>query len=415
MKQFDATEVARAAARLSKIVRSDNLEYSPRLSKKYHAKIYLKREDLQIVRSYKLRGAYNLMSQLSTDQLAKGVVTASAGNHAQGVAYAAARLKIRATIYMPLTTPNQKVERVAHFGGRFVTIELAGKNFDEACRLANRYCDDSGATFVHPFDDLRVIYGQATIGKEILDELGEALDAVVCPIGGGGVAAGVVQYLRDELPQAKVYGVEPAGASSLQASLRAGRPTKLINIDTFVDGAAVKEIGHNTFHLLKGHLSRLVTVPEGKICSTMIDLYQNEGIIAEPAGALAVSGLDSLVEQIRGKTVVCIISGGNNDLLRYPEILERSLVYEGKKHYFMIEFAQKPGQLRAFLNHALGPHDDIVRFEYMKKSSREQGAALVGIELQKASDYDRLLTRIDDLGISYSKLEPTDMLYDFVV
>jgi threonine dehydratase len=407
--------VDEAAARIYDVVKQTPLEYSERLSERYGAKIYLKREDQQVVRSYKLRGAYNLMKGLSAAERARGAVTASAGNHAQGVALAAAKLQIRTAIFVPSGTPPQKVARVRHFGGEWAEVRLVGKTFDDSLKAALEHAGASGGVFVHPFDDPRVIAGQGTVGKEIYDQLNGRLDAVVVPIGGGGLAGGLGTYLKAKLPSLQLIGVEPEGAPAMHRSLAKGERVTLERIDKFVDGAAVQAVGRLTFELAQSLLDEVVTVPEGKTCTTMIELYQNEGIVTEPAGALATSALDTLAGRLKGQTVVVVISGGNNDLLRYPEILEKSLAYEGLKHYFLVEFEQKPGQLRQFVDKALSLTDDITRFEYVKKTNKESGAALVGIEVAARADFAKLTARLTKLGISYTLLKPGDALYNYMV
>ncbi len=404
-----------AATRLSEVVKKTPLEFSKRLSNQFGAKIYIKREDLQEVRSYKIRGAYNLMSTLTQDEKDKGVVCASAGNHAQGVALSGAKLHIFATIFMPIVTPLQKINKVKQFGGKWVEVKLTGATFDESSSEAKKYCSEKKAIFVHPFDDERVISGQGTVTKEIYDELGDEIDYLLCPIGGGGLISGAISYLSAKSEQTKIIGIEATGAPCMAEALKAGKPVTLEKIDTFVDGTAVKRAGDNTFAIVSKYLKHVLLVPEGKVCSTMIELYQNEGIVAEPAGALSIAALEQIGKEIKGKTVVCILSGGNNDILRYPEIMERSLVYQGRKHYFLIEFAQKPGQLRKFVDSALGPTDDIVRFEYIKKTSKETGAALVGIELAKKEDYEGLVKRLQDIGINYTAITSSDILYHYLV
>jgi threonine dehydratase len=407
--------IEEAAVRLAPVIFRAPLQRSNRLSKRYGADILIKREDLQEVRSFKIRGAYNRIDSLSPEERERGVVCASAGNHAQGVAYACKALGIRATIFMPEITPTQKIDRVKHFGGALVEIRLVGDSYDDANAAAQALCAERTAVFVHPFDDALTIAGQGTIGKELHDELGDRLDVVVTGVGGGGLASGIASYLDRCSPATRVFGVEPAGSPSMLESIRQGRVVTLDQIDTFVDGAAVKKVGDLTFELCRRLLDRVVTVPEGKVCTTVIELYQNEGIIAEPAGALAVSALDELAEEIRGSTTVCILSGGNNDILRYPEIMERSLVHQGRKHYFIVEFAQKPGQLRQFVDRALGPTDDIVRFEYMKKTNKERGAALVGIELKDKADLEPLLQRMDEIQLNHRPLESEELLYDYLI
>ena len=390
------------------------LQRSKRLSDRYAAEVLLKREDLQEVRSFKIRGAYNRISALSADERGRGVVCASAGNHAQGVALACSLLNLEGTVFMPVVTPLQKIERVKQFGGRFVTVELEGESYDDAGAAADRYREQTRAVLVHPFDDPATIAGQGTIAKEILEDRPDA-DVVLATIGGGGLISGVAAYLKERSPGVIVVGAEPAGAASMQASLDAGRVVALPEIDTFVDGAAVKRVGMLTFDLCRRYVDRVVGVPEGRACTTLVELYQNEGVIAELAGTLAISALEDVAELIKGKTVVCILSGGNNDILRYPEIMERSLVHQGRKHYFIVEFAQKPGQLRKFVDRALGPTDDIVRFEYMKKTNKERGAALVGIELRNKADLEPLLRRMAEIKINCRRLSDEELLYDYLV
>ncbi len=407
--------IEKASKKLKEVIKKTPLQFSKRLSKLYKAHVYLKREDLQEVRSYKIRGAYNLMSSLTNSEKEKGVVCASAGNHAQGVAFSASALKVRAVIFMPVTTPLQKVNRVKEFGGRWVKIELVGAIYDESSTAAKNFCRKVGAVFVHPFDDERVISGQGTVGKEIFDQAEGKLDYILCPVGGGGLISGVGTYLKTKLKNVKLVGIEPKGAAGMYRSLKNGKVTALENIDPFVDGAAVRTVGTKTFKISSKLVDQMVLADEGKVCTTMVDLYQNEGIVTEPAGALSITALEELSEKIKGKTVVCILSGGNNDILRYPEIMEKSLVYQGRKHYFIVEFAQKPGQLKKFVNSALGPTDDIVRFEYIKKNSKEMGPALVGIELTKKEDFQPLLSRMDKLGIRYTVLTSRDILYSYLI
>jgi threonine dehydratase len=407
--------IEEAAKKLEGVVLRTPLWFSKRLSKQYGANIYLKREDLQEVRSYKIRGAYNLMSSLTKEQKKKGVVCASAGNHAQGVAFSASLLKIKAVIFMPSITPLQKINRVKHFGGGWIEIKLVGKTYDEACAGAREYCKKKKAVFVHPFDDNLVISGQGTVAKEIFDKLGENIDYIFCPIGGGGLISGVSTYTHIKSPKTEVIGVEPSGAAGMHASLKKNAVVTLKNIDTFVDGAAVKTVGKKTFAIVKKLVKDIFVVPEGKVCNTMIDLYQNDGIVAEPAGALSVAALDLYANKIKGKTVVCVLSGGNNDILRYPEIMEKSQVYKGLRHYFLVEFGQKPGQLRKFVDSTLGPTDDIIRFEYIKKNSKEIGPALVGVELSNKEDLKKLITRMDKLGLSYIPITSSDLLYSYLI
>ncbi|PIZ66691.1 threonine dehydratase [Candidatus Roizmanbacteria bacterium CG_4_9_14_0_2_um_filter_39_13] len=404
-----------AALRLSGVAKKTPLQKSARLSKKYDATIYLKREDLQEVRSFKIRGAYNKMSSLSKAEKQKGIVCASAGNHAQGVAWSCNALKIHGTIFMPTVTPNQKIDKVKQFGDGFVEIKLVGSTFDDASIASRIFEKKTGAIYVHPFNDPLTIAGQGTVGKEIVDQVGEKIAYVFACIGGGGLISGVSTFLKNVNEDIKVIGVEPEGASCMHESLKQNKIITLKKIDTFVDGAAVATPGDLTFEIVKKNVDDVLRVPEGKDCITMIELYQNEGIVAEPAGALSVAALDDMAEQIKGKTVVCILSGGNNDILRYPEIMEKSLVYQGRKHYFLIEFAQKPGQLKRMLDEALGPNDDIVRFEYMKKTNKEKAPALVGFELRSKEDLKPLMNRMDAIELKYTKLSEKDMLYQYLV
>ncbi len=408
-------DIEEAAKRLSGVAKKTPLQKSARLSKKYEATIYLKREDLQEVRSFKIRGAYNKMSSLTKAEKQKGIVCASAGNHAQGVAWSCNALKIHGTIFMPTITPNQKIDKVKQFGDGFVEIKLVGSTFDDASIASRIFEKKSGAIYVHPFNDPLTIAGQGTVGKEIIDQVGEKIDYVFACIGGGGLISGVSTFVKNVNKNIKVMGVEPEGAASMHESLKQNRIITLKKIDTFVDGAAVATPGDLTFEIVKKNVEEVLRVPEGKDCITMIELYQNEGIVAEPAGALSVAALDDMAEQIKGKTVVCILSGGNNDILRYPEIMEKSLVYQGRKHYFLIEFAQKPGQLKRMLDEALGPNDDIVRFEYMKKTEKEKAPALVGFELRSKEDLKPLMKRMDAIELKYTKLSEKDMLYQYLV
>jgi threonine dehydratase len=407
--------IENAAEKLRSVVRKTPLELSKRLSEQYNARVYLKREDLQEVRSFKIRGAYNKIASLADEEKARGVVCASAGNHAQGVAYSCADLQIHGTIFMPAGTPKQKVRRVKKFGNGYVEVVLTGETFDDACAESERFQEEHNAIFVHPFNDDHVIAGQGTIGKEIYEELQGQINYVFSSVGGGGLASGNMIYLKEKNPNMSYIGVEPEGASAMYESLRKNRVVTLHAIDTFVDGAAVRTIGTKTFDIFTRYVDDVITIPEGKVCTTMIELYQNEGIIAEPAGALPVSALDFARYKIKDKIVVCIISGGNNDLLRYPEILEKSLRYEGLKHYFIINFTQRPGQLRKFVEKVLGPNDDIVRFEYIKKTNAEEGPALVGIELGDRDDYPQIIQRMDDIGFHYRVISDDDMLYKYLV
>jgi threonine dehydratase len=407
--------IENAYARLQGVVEQTPLQYSRRLSELYGASIYLKREDLQAVRSYKIRGAYNLMSSLTESERGQGVVCASAGNHAQGVAVSCSQLHIQGRIYMPENTPRQKVGRVRALGGQWISIELVGDTFDDTYRQAAEYTQANGKVFVPPFDDPRIIAGQGTVGIELRAQLAEAPDFLVVPVGGGGLLSGLAVYAETYFPTTQLVGVEPAGAACLLAALAAGHPVTLLQIDTFVDGAAVKTVGQSNFAILRERTPEVITVPEGEVCTEMIALYQSEGIIAEPAGALSVAALSHLGERLRGKTVVCILSGGNNDISRYPEIIERSLIDQGLKHYFLIEFSQRPGALRRYLDEVLGPEDDITLFEYIKKSNREYGPALVGVELARRDDFGGLLARMEMIGLQFELISRDSALFRFVL
>lgn len=414
-----AADVQLAQARISSVIAPTPLQYCPRLSELHGVEVYLKREDLQDVRSYKIRGAYNSVSQLSEEERGAGVVAASAGNHAQGVAYACKQLDIQGRIYVPAKTPKQKRDRIKVHGGGNVELVVTGANFDEAAAAARADAAESGATIVEPFDNRNTIIGQGTVAAEILSQLtslGKSADTVIVPVGGGGLLAGITGYFADMAPRTAIVGVEPAGAASLQAALDNGGPVTLAEVDGFVDGAAVKRLGELPYQIIEKNLGRLhiMDVSEGAVCTEMLELYQNEGIIAEPAGALSVSGLQEM-NLTPGSVVVCIVSGGNNDVLRYAEIMERSLVHRGLKHYFLVNFPQEPGQLRHFLSDILGPEDDITYFEYLKRNNRETGTAMVGLELGSARDLDPLLQRMDESNIHCQHLKPGSTEYEYLV
>lgn len=407
-------DIAAAKEKLAKVVTHTALTYNANLSRKYDCSIFLKREDLQIVRSYKLRGAYNLMSSLPADQLAKGVVCASAGNHAQGFAYSCRKLNIRGVVFMPIITPNQKVSQTNMFGDGNIEIKLVGDTFDDCAIAAKAYTAEHGMSFIPPFDDLKIIEGQATVGLEIAEDL-PMIDYLFAPVGGGGLSAGVGAFFKVFSPHTKIIGVEPLGAPSMFEALKAGKPITLDQIERFVDGAAVKRVGDITYNICKDVLDDIILVNEGKICSTILSLYNQDAIVVEPAGALSITALDDYASKIKGKTVVCIVSGSNNDIDRMQEIKERSLQYEGLKHYFLIRFAQRPGALKEFVNHVLGPTDDIVRFEYMQKHNKETGYALVGIELVKSSDYDILVANMKAYHINYTTINNNDNLFGYLI
>lgn len=404
-----------AAKRLEGVVKKTPLQFNERLSKFYGAKIYFKREDLQEIRSYKIRGAFNKMAHLTDKEKSQGVVTASAGNHAQGVALSCTKLKIKGTIFMPIVTPTQKIDRVKYFGDGYVQIKLAGQSYDESTKAAKDFSYETRAVYIPAFDDRFVINGQGTIGKEIFEELKEKVDIVLVPIGGGGLISGVGAYLKEKNKNIKVIGVEAKGADCMDKSLKAKRIISLDSVDTFCDGCAVQTPGKLNFDICKKYVDSIELIDTGYVAKVMVDLYQNEGIITEPAGALSISALENIKDRIKGKIIVCIISGGNNDLLRYPEILERSLVYQGKKYYFLIDFAQKPGQLKKFVNHVLGPTDDIVLFEYVKKSNKEKGPALVGVEFKDRDYLSPVLSKLAEFGFNYKIIEDKDLLYSYLV
>jgi threonine dehydratase len=410
-----ADAVSAAAARLAGIAVTTPLQRNDRLSAATGANVWLKREDLQVGRSYKLRGAYNLLSGLDAADRAAGAVCASAGNHGQGMAYACRELGIRGRVHVPATTPRQKRERILALGGGAVELVVAGDTYDEAAAAAVEHAARTGATVVPAFDDERTIAGQGTIGVEILDQLGRTPDVVVLPVGGGGLLAGVGSWLADRYPDVRIVGVEPAGAAGMAAALAAGGPVVLPELDTFVDGAAVRRVGDTTYPLVRDCGAELVTVDEGRVCTEMLDLYQTDGIIAEPAGALATAALDGAVAIRPGETVVCLLSGGNNDVSRYAEVVERSLVHRGLKHYFLVEFPQEPGALRRFLDEVLGPDDDIVLFEYVKRDNREMGAALVGVEISSREGYEPLWKRMEASPLTIQLVAPGTTAYRFLV
>ena len=441
-----------AAHRLKNVVNRTPLQLNVNLSKKYQCNVFLKREDLQVVRSYKLRGAYNMMSSLSPEQLQRGVVCASAGNHAQGFAYSCKKLGAKGVVFMPVISPNQKISQTNMFGDNFIEVKLVGDTFDDCAIAAKKYAEDNGMTFIPPFDDYKIIEGQATVGVEIFEQFNNqqdkleqnklhqsitpisqvsspfggdrggwgcesvgCLDFIFIAVGGGGLSAGVGSYFKSFSPHTKIIGVEPKGAPSMYEALKAGQPVTLENIERFVDGAAVKRVGDITYSICKDVLDDMLLVDEGKVCTTILQLYNEDAIVAEPAGVLSIAALDEYAEQIKGKVIVCVIGGGNNDIDRMQEIKERSLQYEGLKHYFLIRFAQRPGALKEFVNHVLGANDDITRFEYMQKHNKETGPALVGIELKTKADYDVLLKNLNNYHINYTELKSGDNAFGYLV
>lgn len=399
---------------LKTVVLKTPLQYHKKLSEKFKAEIYLKREDLQVVRSYKLRGAYNLMQSLNEEERKRGVVCASAGNHAQGVAYSCKHLNIKGVIYMPAITPKQKINQVKMFGGDNIEVVLTGDTFDDCQTHALEFAAEENMVFIPPFDHLKVIEGQGTVAKEILDEL-SGIDYIFIPIGGGGLCAGVGHYFKTYSPDTRIIGVEPSGAPSMKEALKAGRPVKLEKIQRFVDGASVQRVGEITFEFCKDLITDMLLVPEGKVSSTILQLYNEDAIVAEPAGALSIAALDQYAAKLKGKKIVCILSGGNNDIDRMQEIKERSLLFEGLKHYFIVRFAQRPGALKEFVNHILGPNDDIVRFEFIQKHNKETGPALIGIEVKSKEDFDALITRMDEQKLNYTLVNQNENLFEYLV
>lgn len=415
MQTVKVEDIVVANHALKDVIEKTPLQKNKLLSERYGCNVYLKREDLQVVRSFKIRGAYHFIRSLPAEERERGVVCASAGNHAQGVAFSCQHLQIKGTIFMPTTTPRQKVSQVKLFGGSFVEVVLVGDTFDDSFAEAMKYCIQEERTFVHPFDDPLVVAGQGTVGLEILNDMEEPADFVFASIGGGGLVAGIGSYVKGVSPDTRVIGVEPAGAPSMKAALEQGDIVTLDEIDKFVDGAAVKQVGQLTMTICKDVLDDIVLVPEGKVCTTILELYNSSAIVVEPAGALSIAALDLYREKIAGKNVVCVISGGNNDIDRMQEIKERSLLHEGLKHYFIINFPQRAGALREFMEKVLGPHDDITRFEYTKKNNKENGPALVGVELKCTEDYAPLIARMKQHGIRYVEITHDPFLFNLLI
>lgn len=415
VERVTVAEIAAASRRLRGVVTETPLQRNDRLSERSGADVWLKREDLQPVRSYKIRGAYNLISQLTEAERMAGVICASAGNHGQGVAYACARLGINGSIYLPATTPRQKRDRMRRLGGEFIRLVITGDTYDEAAQAAYAQAWESGATMVPAFDDPRTIAGQGTLAPEIVDQLGHAPHVLIVPVGGGGMVAGCLVWFAKHHPKTRIIAAEPSGAACLAAGIAAGEPVNLEQIDTFVDGAAVRRAGDLPVAIALAHPPELITVPEGQICTEMLELYQTDGIIAEPAGALAPAAVGVQIRATPGMSIVAIVSGGNNDVSRYHEVVERSLVHEGRKHYFLVNFPQEPGALRRFLDEVLGPDDDITHFEYVKRSNRDLGPALVGIELGHPEDITPLRERMDRSAMTVDPVEPDSPFYQFLI
>lgn len=413
---FPAVKDIEAASKvLSEILQPTALTQNANLSTRYNAEIYLKREDLQMVRSYKIRGAYNKIRSLSPEILKYGIVCASAGNHAQGVAFSCNKLQIMGSIYMPVTTPRQKIEQVQMFGKEYVDIVLIGDTFDAANRAAIEYARKSGKTFIPPFDDPKIIEGQGTIGLELCNQTDIHFDYIFVPIGGGGLASGVGAYIKQVCPDTKIIGVEPAGAACMKASIANGYATELDTIDKFVDGAAVKKAGNITFEICRQVLDDIVTVPEGAVCTSIIELYNKSAIVVEPAGALSVAALRFYADKIEGKKVACIVSGSNNDITRMEEIREKSLVYEGLKHYFIVNFPQRSGAVLSFIRDIIGPTDDLVYIQYIKKTNKEEGPALIGIEVRSQDDFKALMKRMEANNVNYEYINENNKLFEILI
>lgn len=411
---ISVSKIEDAYRNISEVVTKTPLLKNYNLSKKYGCTIYLKREDMQVVRSFKIRGAFNKMKGMGREDLINGVICASAGNHAQGVAFACSNLKTKGIIYMPTTTPKQKISKVKHFGGEWVEIRLIGDTFDDANKVALQLSAEDNIPYIHPFNDDEVMAGQGTIGKEILDEIDVPIDILFVAVGGGGLISGVGSYFKQVSPNTKIIAVEAEGAPALARSLEAKSLVRLDKIDSFADGIAVKMIGDRTFEICKEVVDDIQLVPEGQICSSILSLYNDEAIVVEPAGAVSFAALDYFRDEIKGKNVVIIVCGGNNDITRTEDIRERALLWEGRKHYFIIRFPQRAGALRDFLN-LLGPDDDIAHFEYTKKTNRDTGPALVGIELKSADDFPTLVQKMKEKGINYEHLNQNPMLFEMLV
>ena len=416
MKNFPSIEgVQLAVSRLSKVIRKTPWEFNKRLSSLKNASVFFKREDLQQIRSFKIRGAYNKISSLSEEKRVVGIICASAGNHAQGFAFSCNKMQIEGVVYMPATTPQQKVSQVRMFGGKFIRVVLIGDTYDTCQKYALKIAKKEGKTFIHAFDDIEVIEGQATIALEILEQSSKPLDYIFVPVGGGGLISGIITVMSILSPETKVIGVEPQGAPSMHQSIISDKRVVLKKIDNFVDGAAVREIGKIPFKICKTQLDEIITVDEGKICQTILDLYNKEGIVAEPAGALALAGLEEIDKDFEGKRIAILLCGGNNDILRMPEISERALLYASLKHYFMIDFPQRAGALKEFVTEILGPNDDITHFEFSKKSYRTNAPAVVGIKLKKAEDFTLLVERMKIHNFKFDYLNDKQNLFQFLI
>lgn len=398
----------------SKIIYKTLLEKNKRLSEKYNCNVFFKREDLQNTRSFKIRGAYNKIKKTTENNKNINIVTASAGNHAQGVSITCNYLKIKHDIFLPKITPLQKINRIKYFGNKYLTLHLIGNDFDECLNAASEYCNNNKSIFIHPFDDEDVIFGQATIGYEIYEDINPHI--IIIPIGGGGLISGIGKYSKIKNPKCLIYGIEPSGADSMNVSIKKNKIKTLKNIDTFVDGASVKKVGEKTFNISRNVIDNIYIINNNQLSYTMIDIYQNEGIVLEPAGALSIASLDNIDKSIlKNKNIVCILSGGNNDISRYPDILEKSLLHQNLKHYFLINFGQIPGQLNKFINNVLGKYDDITRFEYLKKNNKNYGAVLIGIELQNKNDIEKIIFNMEKYNFNFTKISEKDLLYSYLI
>ncbi|MBO5815901.1 MAG: threonine ammonia-lyase IlvA [Bacteroidales bacterium] len=415
-KYFPTVEaIDKASQVLDEILEPTPFQRNANLSDIYEAEIYLKREDLQMVRSYKIRGAYNKIRTIDPELVTNGIVCASAGNHAQGVAFSCSKLKIMGSIFMPVTTPRQKIEQVRMFGKEFIEIILTGDTFDAANSAAIKYAEENNKTFIPPFDDPKVMEGQGTIGREILHQCKEPLDYIFVPIGGGGLASGLGAYIDQMSPETKIIGVEPGGAPCMKAAIENGGPIKLEHIDKFVDGAAVQLAGTHTYEVCRQVLDDIIVVPEGAVCTTIIHMYNKSAIVVEPAGALAVAALKFYKEKIKGKRVACVVSGSNNDITRMEEIREKSLLYEGLKHYFIVNFPQKSGAVLSFIRDVIGPTDDLVHIQYIRKTNKNFGPALIGIELASKEDFGPFMQRLKAHGISYEYINENNQLFEILI
>ena len=407
--------IEKASGVLEEILTPTPFQKNNNLSDIYDAEVYLKREDLQMVRSYKIRGAYNKIRSIDPENMKNGIVCASAGNHAQGVAFSCSKLQIMGSIFMPVTTPKQKIEQVRMFGKEYIEIVLTGDTFDAANSAAIEFAKENNKTFIPPFDDPKVMEGQGTIGLEILKQTDAPLDYIFVPIGGGGLASGLGSYINQMSPSTKVIGVEPSGAPCMKAAIENGGVVKLPEIDKFVDGAAVQQAGSFTYEVCKQVLDDIVVVPEGAVCTTIIHMYNKSAIVVEPAGALAVAALKQYKDQIKGKRVACIVSGSNNDITRMEEIREKSLLHEGLKHYFIVTFPQKSGAILSFIQNVIGSSADLVHIQYIKKTNKNFGPALIGIELTSKDDFEPFLNRMKENGFAYEYINENNQLFEILI